>query len=202
MEAAESKAAKLAQKLGLDFTCDQTRDGKFVRFFIKFPDVRGTAAPPQDTIAFTPAPDAKKLDTPEAQTFQQYVKKVTAWRTTVRPWTIDPSPPGETGIIVAGGMGFLGDRLLVRGINKKNIAALRKFNDPEAMARRTAIAQDSPQQGLKALAETLQLYGVKKPGHETLQLKAALEKAAAIIEAPHEPHGAPVDPNVYHPGLH
>jgi hypothetical protein len=179
-----SKAAQLARKMGLDFTCDQRIcDGHaYVRFAIKFPEVRGVPEPVQNTITPSSAPvDVKRFETPEAKTFQAYVAKVTAWRKKVAPWTFDPAPPGETGIIVAAELGTFGDRFRVRAINKKNRAAVAKFMDPQAMARRVALVQTEPNAALRALNDTLNMYGVKKPNAETLALRHQLEKASAIV---------------------
>lgn len=182
----ESRPEDIATKLGLEFTSDTTQNGVWRRFTIKFPDraktsVSGGIAPP------TPAEQAKYIAeqraaaaTPDGKRYSAYVSLVTKWRKKVLPWTIDPAPPGESGIIVAAKLTFAG-RFAVSKVNKANRAALKKFWSGEAMARRAALSQMTPEAGLYALNEQLAKYGVKKPDAETIALKLQLEKAAAIV---------------------
>lgn len=173
------RAEALARELGLQFRTESTRDAKWLRFFFVAPNANepmpkgGVDGQPLDVSAEL----HKKRLSSEAQ---QHIAAITQWRERVQPWLFDPQPPGEQGIIVAAELS-IANRFRVWSANRANQKALRKWNSPDALARRAALAQPTPDMALNALKGTLDMYGVKKPEAETLKLKAALEKGAAIV---------------------
>lgn len=174
---------EIATEMGLDFTHDKTQDGRYVRLFFKFPNPdkpKGVQPVALATDSFKIVA-AKAEATPADKSFHEVVKQVTKFRKKMKPWTFDPQPPGEQGLIIAAELSFAG-RFRVHAVNKKNRAALVKFWSPEAMARRAAIMQPTPQMGLFVLREQLEKYSIKKPDPETLRLQKALEAACQVVE--------------------
>jgi hypothetical protein len=170
----------IAREMGLEFTLEEPTKSKMrvYRFTFKFPEQRVSPEPSKVYGLFTKKPTAEDLKPNPA--FQEVVAKVTAWRKKVGKWIFDPSPPGEQGIIVAAELTW-GNWWKVNLVNRANRKAMKRFWSGEAMARRAAVSQPTPEQGLFALREQLAKYGIKKPDAETLKLKAALERAAAIV---------------------
>lgn len=169
----------------MKFTSDVTRDGKYMRFRFQFPPINGrseNSVTPKGIESGTVSVAREAADSAEGILFREAVARVTKFRRRVKAWTFDPQPPGEEGLIVAAELSFA-NRFRVASINKKNRAALVKFWSGEAMARRAAIMQPTPQMGLFALREQLEKYGVKKPDEETRRLMRALERACEVVEA-------------------
>lgn len=185
MPAVSKGPVEIATEMGLDFTHDKTQDGRYVRLFFKFPNPdkpKGVQPVAMATDSFRiVAGKAEKEATEAEKSFHEVVKQVTKFRKKMKPWTFDPQPPGEQGLIIAAELTFAG-RFRVHAVNKKNREALKKFWSPEAMARRAAIMQPTPQMGLFALREQLEKYAIKKPDAETLRLQKALEKACEVVE--------------------
>ncbi len=166
--------------MGLDFELEMPTKSKMsvVRFTFKFPEQRASPEPSKVYGIFTKKPTDEDLK-PNPK-FLEVVAKVTAWRKKVAPWVFDPPPPGETGIIVAAELTW-GTRWKVGVVNRANRKAMKSFWSGEAMARRAAMAQPTPEQGLFALREQLAKYGIRKPSEETRKLQATLEKACVIV---------------------
>src|SRR5689334_3967725 len=143
-----------------------------MRFRFQFPPINGqepNTVTPKGISNGTVSVAREAADSTEGLLFREAVSRVTKFRERVKPWTFDPNPPGEDGMVVASELTF-GNRFRVGGYNRKNKAALKKFWSGEAMARRAALSQPTPQQGLFALREQLMKYGVKKPDEETKRL--------------------------------
>lgn len=176
----------IARELGLEFTAEPSHDKRWLRFAFQFPEFTrqpmqgNSVAPPKPIDAEAIRAAQERAKSPEGQKFAAVVSRVTAWRKRVEAWIVDPAPPGEQGVFVAAELSF-GNRFRVASVNRANRKALRKFNDPEALARRAAMAQTTPEAALKALAETLKMYGIKQPGAETVELRKKFETAAAIV---------------------
>lgn len=180
----------IARELGLEFELSEKKDaqGKVVALSLgfKFPEFNNAGF--RNTVNVGHQPSAADLaaakaraESPEGKRFADVVSRVTQWRKKVAPWLFDPQPIGESGIVVAAELTF-GNRFRVASTNKRNRKAMAKFMAPEALARRAAMAQTTPQAALKALAETLKMYGIKQPGEETVKLREMFEKSAAIVE--------------------
>lgn len=173
------RAEAIARELGLDFRTESTRDGKWLRFFFVMPDVKAPA--PVGGIDGHPPEVSAKMHTARTQgEFAEATARITKWRERVKAWLFDPQPVGESGIIVAAELSTM-NRYRVWKANRANRAAMERFWSGEAMARRAALAQPTPEQGLFALKEQLAKYGIKTPEPETVKLQAALQKASAIV---------------------
>ncbi len=190
------RADDVARELGLEFDVTEKKDGQGVvvalvmRF--KFPDVR--AGLHDKTVApVKPDPAAAKAhaESPEGKAFAEVVRRVSMWRKKVNPWVYDPQPPGTDGIALAADL-TLGNRLRVKFTNRKNAKAMAKFMSPNALARRAALSQTTPQAALNALRDTLKLYGVKEPDPDTVKLRESLEESARIVAAQEKRDSEPV----------
>jgi len=139
---------EVARALGIAFTTQATSDGKWVRFHFVVPE---------------------NHDSPE---FHAAVSNITAWREKVKPWlfvgTVD---------VVAAKLTF-GNRFRVAHYNRKNRKLLLASAKSEGWARRKAMSQPTPHQGITILDA---LCKCEEP--ETQQLRAMLVKRAAEVEA-------------------
>lgn len=190
------RADDVARELGLEFDVVEKSDaqGKVVALVMrfKFPDVR--AGLHDKTVApVRPDPAAAKAhaESPEGKAFAEVVKRVTLWRKKVEPWVYKPQPPGTDGIALAAELTF-GNRFRVKMTNRANAKVMAKFMSPNALARRAALAQTTPQAALNALRDTLKLYGVKEPDPDTVKLKSSLEESARVVAAAEARDSAPV----------
>lgn len=145
---------QIANDFGLEFTTEQTQDGKWTRFKFTLPEV-------------------------ESPDFGAAITKVTQWRSKIQPWLFV-----GTADTVASELSF-GNRVKVAYYNRKNRKAIVAFWSDEAVARRLALSQPTPEQGISVLKTV--------PGKEkaTKQLREQLERAVTVLSRPE-----PVVPNL------
>lgn len=118
-------------------------------------------------------PDVEHAD------FAAVVTQVSAWRKRIQAWlfvgTVDTVASELT----------VGNRLRVAWYNRKNRKAIAAFWTEEAVARRHALSQPSPAQGVSVLKATPQKEKATK------QLREQLERAETVLGRPE-----PVVPNL------
>lgn len=142
-----ASAEDIANELGLKFSTEYTRDGKWCRFKFEMPEV-------------------------EAPNFGEVVTKVTAWRKRIQAWLFV-----GTADTVATELSF-GNRVRVAWYNRKNKKLIAAFWSDEAVARRLALSQPSPEQGLSVLKTT------PMKEKSTKRLHAELSRAVTVLSRP------------------
>jgi hypothetical protein len=161
----------IARELGLRFTEEKSRDGRWVRFVFEFPD-HDKVPVEMKTVTFQGVP--KGYTAPPK--YLDAVRGVATWRERVKPWLF----VGTTDTVAA--QLTLGNRLAVGLWNRKNRkklkAAQKQLEASESYARSLALSQPTPMQGLKVLDD----LAPKLAEVETQELRKKLVEASQLAQ--------------------
>jgi hypothetical protein len=168
----DTRAERIARELGLNFTTTTSGDGKWLRFKFDFPGSESVKV--QNTITFPKALENAEL--PKSLT--ETIRRVTTWRNRISPWlllgTVDTVASQQT----------IGTRVSVALWNRKNRKriklAAKALGESEAYARKLALTQPTPMQGVRVLDDLTKLAE-----SETQVLRKQLIEAAQTAERIH-----------------
>lgn len=179
----------IARELGLEFTVEKPAQSKIpvLRFTFKFPELKVDAKGAIGSAGASVATVARAFDAPENVTYAETVKRVTKWAARVKAWTFitpDARP------VVAAELSF-GNRVKVAWVNRATRKALAEYWGEESRARRLALSQPTPMQGVKVLEAT------PMKEMETRRLRDTLRKSAEILAQPDDPTAPLTSPTAY-----